>query len=63
MEHGSRVRVESYRRRLCADCLRAIDNRAHYFLVTEMQSIENAQRQNRRAEDIRILGAVKNLHF
>jgi hypothetical protein len=28
-----------------------------------MQTIENAQRQNRRAEDIRVLSAVKNLHM
>ena len=63
MEHSTRMRIERDRRRLCANRFRAIDNGSHYFLMTEMQSIENAQRQNRRAKDIRVLSAVKNFHF
>ena len=63
MEHGPRMWIESYSRRLRANCLRSIDNRSHYFLMAEMQSIENAQRQDRRAEDVCILNAVKNLHI
>ena len=62
MEHGPRMWIESYSRRLRANCLRSIDNRSHYFLMAEMQSIENAQRQNRRAKYIRVLSAVEYFH-
>ena len=63
MKHRARVGIECDRGRVCVDRFRTIGDGLHNFLMTKMQSIENAQRQNRRAEDIRVLSAVKNFHL
>jgi hypothetical protein len=62
MENGSRVRIECYRRRLCARRFGTFNDRPHYLLVAEMKAIENAQREDRRAKDICVLYAVENFH-
>jgi len=62
MKHGPRMRIECDRRRSGPDSLCPLDNRLHYSLVSEVKPVKNAQRQNRRAEDIRVLSTVKNLH-
>jgi hypothetical protein len=62
MKYRSRVRIECDRRRCHARSSSTLDDGLHYLLMSEMKSVENAQRQNRRAEDIRILGAVKYFH-
>ena len=63
MKDRARVRIECDRCRRRVDRLRTLDDRQHDLLMTEMQSIENAQRQNRRAKDVRILSAVEYFHL
>ena len=62
MKHGSRMGIERYRGRLCPSGFRSLDDGLHYFLMSEMQTIENAQRQDRRAKYVGVLGAVKYFH-
>src|SRR5687768_8014852 len=62
IQYGARMRIECDRRGMCADSLCTFNDCLHYLLMTEMQAIENAQRQDRRAKDIRVLDAVEYLH-
>jgi len=57
-----RMWVERYGGRDCTHRSGTSDNRIHYFLVTKMQTVKNTQCEDRRAHDIGILGAVKDLH-
>jgi hypothetical protein len=62
MEHRPRMRVERYCGGHRSDMPRALDNRLHYLLVPEMQTVKNAKRQDCRPHDIGIIRAVKYLH-
>ena len=57
------MRIESDGGRHGVNGFRAVHNRLHNALVSEMQTVKNAERQNRRARDVRIVRAVKNFHF
>ena len=63
MKHGTRVGIERDRRCVRIYRLAALNDRLHDLLVTEMQTIKNAQRQYRRAKDIRVLSAVEYFHW
>ncbi len=62
MKNGSRMRIKCYCRRVGSDRFRSFRDGLHYSLMTEMETVEHAERQDRRALNIRVLGAVKYLH-
>lgn len=57
------MRVELDRRRHGTDRSRPFDNRSQYLLMFELQAVRNAERQNRRLLNGRILSAAKYFHF
>jgi hypothetical protein len=59
MQHGARVRIESYDSRDGAGLTRSFHHRAHDQLMPKMQPVKHAQGQDRRALDIRVVGSVK----
>ena len=59
MQHLAGMRLESNYGRHGADGAGALDHRLHDQLMAKMQTIEHAQRQNRRARDVSVIGAVK----
>src|SRR5690606_37872920 len=63
MQHRPRMRVKSDRRRHRIDGASTLDHRLHYPLVPQMQTVKNAQRQNRRPLNIRVLSPVKYSHY
>ena len=62
MENRSRMGVERDRRRHPSNSPSTLDHGLHYPLMPKMQPVENAKRQDRRLLDIRVFGAVKDLH-
>ena len=62
MQNRPRMRIERDRRRHRANRFCPLDDRLHYPLMPEMQPVKNAERQDGRPLDIRVLGAVKNFH-
>src|SRR6266446_4463399 len=62
MQHLAGMRLESNHGRHGAGGARALDHRLHDQLVTKMQTVEHAQRQNRGARDVGVVGAVKKTH-
>ena len=62
MENRPRMRIECYSGRHSIDALCTIDDRLHYPLMPDMQSVKNTKSQDRWPCDIRILYSMKNLH-
>src|SRR6266852_8104807 len=62
MQHLAGMRLESNHGRHGAGGARSCDHRLHDQLMAKMQTIEHAQRQNRGARDVGVVGAVKKTH-
>jgi hypothetical protein len=62
MEDRTRMWVECDRSGDGVGGFRALDYQLHYFLMTEMESVKNTERQHRRPHNVGVLGAVKYFH-
>ena len=62
MKHGTRMRVECDSRRHDTGRFGLHDDRFHYPLMPDVQPVKNAQRQDRRPCNIRVLCTVKYFH-
>jgi hypothetical protein len=62
MQDSTRMRIESNDSRHRTNLTRSLDNRAHDQLMTEMQTIKNAEREHRRPLNVRVVSSVKETH-
>src|SRR5712692_4505922 len=62
MQHLAGMRLESNHGGHRADGARALNHRLHDQLMTEVQTVKHAERQNRRAGDVGVVGSVKESH-
>jgi hypothetical protein len=62
MQDGARMRVECNHGRDSTHNARTLNHRPHNQLMAEMQSVKDAQRQDRRPRYLRVVCSVEKSH-